>query len=91
VRLANDSPYGLAHAVLSADGARCERVASQLDAGMVWVNCSQPLWETTPFGGWKQSGFGKEMGEAGLLEYVKWKTRIDAPHGFNYDYYKASQ
>jgi betaine-aldehyde dehydrogenase len=44
IRLANDSPYGLAHAVMSADEERCERVAAALDAGTVWINCSQPLW-----------------------------------------------
>ena len=63
-------------------------VAAQLDAGTVWVNCSQPLWAETPFGGWKQSGFGRGFGPAGLLEYVKWETRSDAPNAFNYEYYQ---
>ena len=74
ITLANDSPYGLAHAVMSADEERCERVASRLDAGTVWINCSQPLWPQTPFGGWKASGFGKEWGEAGMHEYLRFKT-----------------
>ena len=84
VRLANDTEYGLGHAVMSADGERCERVARALDAGTVWVNCNQALTPCTPFGGWKASGFGKECGEAGLLEYVRWKTVTAAPHGFAY-------
>ena len=74
IALANDSPYGLAHAVMSADEERCERVAAALDAGTVWINASQPLWPQTPFGGWKASGFGKEWGEAGLHEYLRYKT-----------------
>ncbi|EOD13602.1 hypothetical protein EMIHUDRAFT_439469 [Emiliania huxleyi CCMP1516] len=78
VRLANDSPYGLGHAVLSADEARADRVAAQLDAGNVWVNCNQALWAQTPFGGWKASGFGFEYGEAGLHEYLRHKTVTSA-------------
>ena len=74
IALANDTPYGLAHAVMSADERRCERVTAQLLAGTVWVNCSQPIWPQTPFGGWKKSGFGKEFGAAGMHEYLRHKT-----------------
>ena len=49
---------------MSADPARCERVGARLEAGTVWLNCSQALWPATPFGGWKQSGFGREWGAA---------------------------
>ena len=59
---------------MSADPARCERVGARLEAGTVWLNCSQALWPATPFGGWKQSGFGREWGAAGMHEYVKHKT-----------------
>ena len=74
VALANASPYGLAHSVATADEPRGEGLARRLDAGTVWLNCSQPLWPQTPFGGWKASGFGKEWGEAGLREYLREKT-----------------
>jgi betaine-aldehyde dehydrogenase len=79
--LANDSRFGLAHAVFSADAARCERVAAALDAGTVWVNCSQLVWPATPFGGWKASGFGREYGLPGLQVYLRYKTISAAPAG----------
>ena len=87
IALANDSPYGLGHAVMSSDEARCARVAAALDAGIVWVNANQALWPQTPFGGWKQSGFGKEYGEAGLHEYLRHKTITSAPHAYSWKYY----
>jgi len=87
VSLANASPYGLAHAVMSADESRCERVAAELEAGVVWINCSQPLWPATPFGGWKQSGFGKEWGEAGMHEYLRHKTVIRTEAGYTWKYF----
>ena len=76
---------------MSADEQRCERVASRLDAGTVWINCSQTLWPQTPFGGWKASGFGKEWGEEGMHEYVRHKT-ITKPlrgSGFSWQYFGA--
>ncbi|KAG8465168.1 hypothetical protein KFE25_012531 [Diacronema lutheri] len=85
VRLANDSPYGLAHAVISADAARCERVGAALDAGTVWLNCAQLVWPATPFGGWKRSGIGREYGVAGLNEYLRYKTVSRAPAGHRVD------
>lgn len=81
VLAANDSPFGLAHAVFSADAARCERVAAGLDAGTVWLNCSQLAWPQAPFGGWKRSGIGREYGVAGLEEYLRYKTVASAPSG----------
>ena len=78
VSLANDSPYGLAHAVLSADPERANRVGSGLRAGVVYQNCSQVGFPTTPFGGCKQSGFGREWGIAGLDEYIHHKTVVSA-------------
>ena len=89
VELANDSPYGLGHAVMSADAARCERVGARLEAGTVWLNCSQALWPSTPFGGWKQSGFGREWGAAGMREYLKHKTVTSAPPGYSWGAYGA--
>eukprot|EP00434_Breviolum_minutum_P032919 symbB.v1.2.029120.t1/scaffold3154.1/size62266/8 len=78
VHLANDTPYGLANAVYSADRTRCRRVASQLNSGVVWENCSQVLMPSTPFGGrqGRASGFGFEQGLAGLKEFLSEKTVI---------------
>ena len=86
VRLANDSRFGLAGAVMSADEARCERVARALRAGIVWINCSQPTFTEAPWGGYKQSGIGRELGRWGLDNYLQTKqiTRFesDQPWGW---------
>eukprot|EP00035_Acanthoeca_spectabilis_P029783 m.6399 g.6399 ORF g.6399 m.6399 type:complete len:538 (+) comp3830_c0_seq1:2-1615(+) len=78
VAAANDSPYGLAHAVMTADPDRLARVARRLRAGVVYENCSQMGFANTPFGGCKKSGFGWEWGEAGLHEYIQHKTVVAA-------------
>ncbi|WJG35067.1 aldehyde dehydrogenase family-domain-containing protein [Fusarium oxysporum Fo47] len=62
VQLANDSAYGLAAILLTKDGARMRRVGEQLDAGLVWVNCWLVRELSTPFGGIKNSGTGREGG-----------------------------
>ncbi|KAB2950997.1 MAG: aldehyde dehydrogenase family protein, partial [Rhizobiaceae bacterium] len=79
VRLANDSPYGLAGAVMSDDLDRCERVAAALRAGIVWINCSQPTFTEAPWGGYKRSGIGRELGKWGFDAYrqVKQVTTFD--------------
>jgi betaine-aldehyde dehydrogenase len=56
-------------------------------AGSVWIHCNQALFACTPFGGWRQSGFGKEYGEAGLHEYLKHKTVTSARPGYSWSYY----
>lgn len=78
LRLANDSRFGLAAAVMSADDARAERVAAALRAGIVWINCSQPTFTEAPWGGMKQSGIGRELGRWGLDNYLETKqiTRL---------------
>ncbi len=86
VALANDSRFGLAAAVMSADDARCERVAKAFRAGIVWINCSQPTFTEAPWGGYKQSGVGRELGRWGLDNYLETKqiTRLvsDDPWGW---------
>ncbi len=79
VRLANDSPYGLAGAVMSDDLDRCERVAAALRAGIVWINCSQPTFTEAPWGGYKRSGIGRELGRWGFdaFRQVKQVTAFD--------------
>lgn len=71
--MANDSRFGLAAAVMSADGDRAARVANGLRAGIVWVNCSQPTFTEAPWGGMKQSGLGRELGRWGLENYLEVK------------------
>jgi betaine-aldehyde dehydrogenase len=80
LRSANNSRFGLAAAVMSRDLARCERVARALRAGIVWINCSQPTFTEAPWGGYKQSGIGRELGEWGLNNYLETKqiTRYDS-------------
>ena len=80
-RLANDSPFGLAAAVMSEDVARAERFAKGLRAGIIWINCSQPTFTEAPWGGYKQSGIGRELGQWGFDNYreVKQVTRYDSP------------
>ncbi len=79
IRLANDSEFGLAAAVMSKDNARCERVARAFRAGIVWINCSQPTFVEAPWGGYKKSGIGRELGKWGLENYLETKqiTRFD--------------
>lgn len=73
IELANDTPYGLAAAVLSKDLDRCERMTKAFQAGIVWVNCSQPCFCQAPWGGTKRSGFGRELGEWGIENYLNIK------------------
>lgn len=62
VRLANDNPNGLAAILLTSDGSRMRRVGEQIDAGLVWINCWLVRQLSTPFGGMKNSGTGREGG-----------------------------
>ncbi|KAI5867048.1 aldehyde dehydrogenase [Durotheca rogersii] len=74
VAMANDTTYGLGAAVFSRDVERAHRVAGRIDAGMVWINSSNDSDFRVPFGGVKQSGIGRELGEAGLAAYSQIKA-----------------
>jgi aldehyde dehydrogenase (NAD(P)+) len=74
VKHANDTTYGLGAAVFTRDLERAHRVAAEIEAGMVWVNSSQDCDPRVPFGGVKQSGIGRELGEAGLEAYSQVKS-----------------
>jgi aldehyde dehydrogenase (NAD+) len=71
---ANDTPYGLAAYVHTADPARLDRMVAGIESGVVVANGYGSLSPATPFGGVKQSGFGREGGRAGLEEMVQLKT-----------------
>jgi betaine-aldehyde dehydrogenase len=73
IRIANDTPYGLAAAVWSRDIYKAFRVVKKLRAGIVWVNHMQPTCVEAPWGGYKQSGTGRELGPWGIEEYLETK------------------
>jgi betaine-aldehyde dehydrogenase len=74
VRLANDTIYGLSGSVWTRDGARALRVARAIDTGVVSINSNNSVRVTTPFGGFKQSGTGRELGPHALEHYTELKN-----------------
>lgn len=73
IDMANNTPYGLAGAVFTEDGARALRVIKEIRAGITWINCYNPCFNEAPWGGYKMSGIGRELGVHGLEEYQEIK------------------
>ncbi|MGP0223960.1 aldehyde dehydrogenase family protein [Paenarthrobacter sp. NCHU4564] len=73
IKLANSSPYGLGSVVICDDVERAERVGNQLDVGMVFVGAYDLSGADVPFGGVKKSGYGRELGKVGMLEFANKK------------------
>lgn len=78
VRRANDTPYGLAASIWSNDLSRVHKLVPRLKAGSVWVNCHNMLDAAIPFGGYKMSGFGRDMGRQSLDAYLETKSVVMA-------------
>ena len=74
IRIANDTPYGLSGSIWTRDGARALRVTRALETGVLSINSNSSVRPTTPFGGFKQSGFGRELGMHGLAGYSEVKN-----------------
>ncbi|XP_055381743.1 aldehyde dehydrogenase X, mitochondrial [Condylostylus longicornis] len=74
IERANNTQYGLAAAIITKDLNRAVRFSNYVDAGSVWINCYDAVLPQVPFGGYKMSGFGRELGKAGLDNYLETKT-----------------
>jgi betaine-aldehyde dehydrogenase len=74
IRVANDTPYGLSGSIWTENGARALRVARALETGVLSINSNSSVRVSTPFGGFKQSGFGRELGLHGLDGYSEVKN-----------------
>ena len=72
--IANDTPYGLSGSIWTTNGARALRVARALDTGVLSINSNSSVRVSTPFGGFKQSGFGRELGMNALDGYSEVKN-----------------
>ena len=76
VKLANASDFALAASVWTKDNTKAQHLAAQINAGTVWINTYGMFFNELPYGGFKQSGFGKELGKEGFLEYTRLKNII---------------
>jgi acyl-CoA reductase-like NAD-dependent aldehyde dehydrogenase len=82
VSIANDSRFGLGSGVWTTNIARAHRMADRIQAGTVWVNCYRAVSYMSPFGGYKDSGVGRENGIDAIREYLQTKSiwfNIGAP------------
>ena len=73
IKLANDTTYGLAAGVFTSDGSKALRVIKKLRAGITWINEFSPVYNEAPWGGYKQSGIGRELGTYGFDEFTEVK------------------
>jgi acyl-CoA reductase-like NAD-dependent aldehyde dehydrogenase len=76
LRLANDSPFGLGSSIWTGNMAHARRAVQELEAGYTWVNALQIAHDELPFGGVKQSGFGKEHGLEAYYSYTEQKSVV---------------
>jgi len=81
IRIANDTPYGLSGSIWTENGARALRVARAMDTGVLSINSNSSVRVSTPFGGFKQSGFGRELGMHALDSYTEVKNVFYATEG----------
>jgi aldehyde dehydrogenase (NAD+) len=78
IEMANDSTYGLSAGIWSADLVTAQHLARRLQAGSVWINDWHAIRTDAPFGGFKESGFGREFGVSGLENFLETKTVVTA-------------
>ncbi|HKO25412.1 MAG TPA: aldehyde dehydrogenase family protein, partial [Chloroflexota bacterium] len=76
IRLANSSPYGLGSSCWTRDLGRANEAIARLEAGYTWINAAPIVYDELPFGGWKQSGYGKEHGVEALDYYMESKAVV---------------
>jgi betaine-aldehyde dehydrogenase len=76
IELANATDFGLACSIWTKDCGQAEEVAKKISSGIIWINTYGMFYNQAPYGGFKQSGFGKELGKEGFLEYTRLKNLV---------------